>query len=43
MQKKMPKFCIECEKYKEVDIIEFLNSRNSICNDCKFRNMIFKK
>ena len=36
MYKKLPKHCLECEKYKEVDIVEFLQNKQSICNNCKF-------
>ena len=37
MYKKLPKHCIDCEKFKQVDIIEFLQTKQSICNNCKYK------
>jgi hypothetical protein len=38
MQNKLPKYCMECEKYKSVDIVDFLMNKNSICNKCFIAN-----
>ena len=35
MNRKLNKICLTCQKYKEIDIIEFLNSHKSVCNNCK--------
>jgi len=37
MYKKLNKQCLNCQKYKEVNIIDFIESRKSICNNCKIR------
>jgi len=35
--RKLSKQCLNCQKYKEVDILDFLENKKSICNDCKIR------